>query len=92
MKYLKRKQDRKRNGVKDVESDQPKEPIDKNEAENIKARRDARVLEIEVQRKKKRMASMSPDDEFRFNQMNPSMPKIHEAENEDKDYSNDNKG
>ena len=49
------------------------------------------MLEIEVQRKKKRMASMSPDDEFRFNQMNPSMPKIHEAENEDKDYSNDNK-
>lgn len=57
------------------------------DAETIKDRRQANVMEKEVHRKKHRMAShQTIDEEARMAQRKSSMPQIQEAENEDKDY------
>lgn len=92
LKYLKRMQAKKKRIAAIEGNKDPKQQKNekKPDSENIEERRQARIMEIEVQRKKKRIANMSPDDEGKYNQINPSMPQIQEAENEDKDYSHDN--
>lgn len=82
MKYYKRLKKRKH------ERDDAIGKLSNTDPEVIKNRRQANVMEREVQRKKHRMHQTIDVDE-QMNRRKGSMPQIQEAENEDKDYQTD---